>query len=334
MGEILREVGMIARCFESMANIEFKEYALSKNQYIYLVRICENPGIIQERVAELLKVDRSTASRAIEKLKNARFIKKKSHPDNKKNIMLYPTPLGNEVYIMLKNDEDYSTKVALNGFTNDEKENLLLLLRRIRQNIEPDWEMVKRGGRRLYTRANLKITRKGSPYGPRPDSKDDYEIVQYHDDYIKDLKRLSYEWLEKYVSVEPEDERLLNNPRETILDKGGCILFARLGNEIVGTISMIKMNTRTYELAKLAVTETHQGHNIGRDLIASSIQFAIDRQADKIILYTNHVLKPAIHLYEHFGFKEITLENNKYLEADIKMELNLIAGQEGAAYGY
>ena len=42
------------------------------------------------------------------------------------------------------------------------------------------------------------------------------DIVQYQDEYYDDLRRLSYEWLEKYVSVEPEDERILNNPKEAI----------------------------------------------------------------------------------------------------------------------
>ena len=40
------------------------------------------------------------------------------------------------------------------------------------------------------------------------------KIVEYEERYRDDFKRLSYEWLEKYVSVEPEDEKILNNPKE------------------------------------------------------------------------------------------------------------------------
>ena len=58
MAEILREIGMIARALDSIANIEFKEYDLTRGQYLYLIRICENPGIIQEKLAEMIKVDR------------------------------------------------------------------------------------------------------------------------------------------------------------------------------------------------------------------------------------------------------------------------------------
>ena len=49
MTEILRDLGKIARALDSIANIEFKEFSLTRGQYLYLVRIYENPGIIQEK---------------------------------------------------------------------------------------------------------------------------------------------------------------------------------------------------------------------------------------------------------------------------------------------
>jgi ribosomal protein S18 acetylase RimI-like enzyme len=38
---------------------------------------------------------------------------------------------------------------------------------------------------------------------------------------------------------------------------------------------------------------------------------------------TNHKLVSAIRLYEKFGFRHIPLINNKYLESDLKMVLEL-----------
>lgn len=150
MKQILREVGMITRCFESISNIEFKELNLSKGQYIYLVRICENPGIIQERVAEMLKVDRTTASRSIKKLVSDGFVKKQSDDHNKKILKLYPTEKGENIYLFLRKEEEYSCEIALNKFSQKEKEIILKLLQKIRKNIEPDWELVKKGIKRNY----------------------------------------------------------------------------------------------------------------------------------------------------------------------------------------
>lgn len=77
MKELLREIGMIVRSLDSISNIEFKECELTKGQYLYLIRICENPGVIQEKVAEMIKVDRTTAARAIKKMEMQGFIEKK-----------------------------------------------------------------------------------------------------------------------------------------------------------------------------------------------------------------------------------------------------------------
>jgi len=150
MSNILREVGAIARCFESISNIEFKPYGLSKNQYIYLVRICENPGIIQEEIVYMVKVDRSTASRAIDKLEQGGLIRKEQESDNRKNKALYPTEKGKEMYAFLRKEDDYSNAAAVKGLSAEEEETLLRLLQKVRANVEPDWEKVKNGGTREY----------------------------------------------------------------------------------------------------------------------------------------------------------------------------------------
>ncbi len=108
------------------------------------------------------------------------------------------------------------------------------------------------------------------------------EILNYEDKYHKNFKDLSYEWLEKYVSVEPEDEKILNNPREIILDRGGYIYLAKYKDEIVGTISLIKIDTTSFELAKLAVTENYKSLGIGSHLMEKVITTAKKSGAKKL----------------------------------------------------
>ncbi|KGR77416.1 MarR family winged helix-turn-helix transcriptional regulator [Ureibacillus manganicus] len=150
MQDILREIGMIARALDSISNIEFKEFELTKGQYLYLVRICENPGIIQEKLAEMIKVDRTTAARAIKKLEMSGFIHKKDDEQNKKIKKLFPTEKGKNIYPFIKRENDYSNSVALKGFSESEAEVILQLLLRVRKNVEVDWEFVKKGNKRIY----------------------------------------------------------------------------------------------------------------------------------------------------------------------------------------
>ncbi|MEF3306864.1 MarR family winged helix-turn-helix transcriptional regulator [Paenibacillus sp. GYB003] len=150
MKDILREIGMIARALDSISNIEFKEYDLTKGQYLYLVRICENPGIIQEKLAEMIKVDRTTAARAVQKLEMNGFIEKKDDEHNKKINKLFPTEKGKTVYPFIKRENDHSNRAALAGFSEREAETLSHLLHRVRKNVEVDWEFVKKGNKRHY----------------------------------------------------------------------------------------------------------------------------------------------------------------------------------------
>ncbi len=149
------------------------------------------------------------------------------------------------------------------------------------------------------------------------------KIVEWDEKYHCNFINLSIEWLEKYVSVEDADLKILNDPHGQILDNGGNIFFAISGTDVVGTVAMIKIDENAFELAKLAVTEQFKGYKIGNQLMEACIHYAKNKNACKIILYTNQKLIPAIHLYKKYGFNEVPLVNNKYLESDMKMELSL-----------
>ena len=149
------------------------------------------------------------------------------------------------------------------------------------------------------------------------------EIIPFSIEHKEAIKTLNLEWLQKYFKVEPKDELVLSNPVEEIINKGGKIYYARYDKEIIGTVSLIKMSATTFELSKMAITENVQGLGIGRQLIAFCIEEAKKMGIQKLILYSSRQLKPALHLYESFGFKEIPVESGVYERADIKMELLL-----------
>lgn len=149
------------------------------------------------------------------------------------------------------------------------------------------------------------------------------EIIQYEEKYLSDFKRLSYEWLDQYTLLEPEDERILSNPEKVILNKGGYVYFAKYGGEIIGTVSLIKVDDTTFELAKLAVTQKYRGMGIGRKLIERCLITARQDHIKKMILFTHHKLFSAIALYKKFNFKEVYHSKGKYIKSDLKMELDL-----------
>lgn len=148
-------------------------------------------------------------------------------------------------------------------------------------------------------------------------------ISSYEDRFAADFKRLNYLWLQKFFVPEEEDEIMLSNPKSKIIDKDGFIFFALKEDEVVGTCALIKMEEDVYELSKMAVLEQFQGRQIGQQLLTYCINEARAKGAHKIILYSNTALKPAIHLYKKYGFKEVELKDSVFERANIQMELVL-----------
>ena len=149
-------------------------------------------------------------------------------------------------------------------------------------------------------------------------------IIPFTEENKTFVKSLNCEWLQKYFVVEPNDEVQLSNPQTEIIDKGGLIFYASYNNQIVGTYTLIKINTREYELAKMAVTAQFKGRGIGKLMMEHSIKEASKLEAKILSLYSNTLLEPAIQLYRTYGFVEVALPADVHYErANIKMQKKL-----------
>ena len=149
------------------------------------------------------------------------------------------------------------------------------------------------------------------------------DIIPFDLQYSNRFYDLNVEWLEKYFYVEPYDKKVLSNPQEYIIDNGGYVFFAKLNDEVVGTVALINQST-FFELSKMAVSPRYQGLKIGQQLMNYCIDFAKQQDWKSITLYSHRSLGPAINLYKKVGFVEVELEKDSHYErSDIKMKLEL-----------
>jgi len=151
----------------------------------------------------------------------------------------------------------------------------------------------------------------------------DIQIVSFDPKYATDFYDLNIEWLDKYFYVEDHDAEVLKNPTSHILDNDGYIFFVVYQDIVIGTVALIN-EKECYELSKMAISPKYQGFKIGQLLMDYCIGFSKKQGWEKIMLYSNRKLKPAINLYQKVGFIEVQLEKDTYYErADIKMILRL-----------
>ena len=149
-------------------------------------------------------------------------------------------------------------------------------------------------------------------------------IIDYRDSHHEDFRRLNLEWLEKYNLAETHDLEILDDPKGTILDRGGVIYMALAHGEVVGSAALIPEELPgVYELAKMAVTPEWQGRGISKLLIEKCLDTARKWNAKKVTLFSNSQLLTAIGLYTKYGFQHISNENSPYVTADVRMELVL-----------
>lgn len=146
-------------------------------------------------------------------------------------------------------------------------------------------------------------------------------IVPFDPRYADDFARLNYQWIEEYFGVEDHDRKVLDDPRREVIDRGGEIFFALIGERVVGTAAMIAAGD-DFELAKMAVEPEFRGRGIGDLLLKAAIGFARRSGNRRIWLLSNSRLAAALALYRKHGFVDIPVGNDSpYSRTDVRMEL-------------
>ncbi len=138
--------------------------------------------------------------------------------------------------------------------------------------------------------------------------------------------RLNEAWIVKYFVLEAKDREVLGDPVKYIMNPGGEIIFATIGEEIVGCCALMPTAPGEYEVAKMAVAETLRGRGIGRKILDAVIAEAKRIGAKRLYLETSSKLPSATHLYESVGFRHLPAERLKpslYARADVFMEMFL-----------
>lgn len=146
------------------------------------------------------------------------------------------------------------------------------------------------------------------------------EIIEYNSRYREDFIQFNTDWIiDNFGSLEPGDLETFEKIDEE-LAAGAMIYFAVEGETPLATCMVRPMGGTTWEICKLG-SNKHKNHKgCGSAVFGAAVQWAIDHGAKRLFIVTNSKLKPAIHIYKKFGFKEIKLDDYEYVQGDIAFE--------------
>jgi len=142
-----RFISYIYRGGQTFIGKELEEYGIGSGQYVYLLALYKKDGIIQDTLADLLKTDKATVARSLKKLEEEGYITRCRSVSDRRAFEIYLTDKGRQLRPVLIDILNQWMEVLLKDFTAEEKDHLLILLKKMFSNICLEHEMTTEGRR-------------------------------------------------------------------------------------------------------------------------------------------------------------------------------------------
>lgn len=146
------------------------------------------------------------------------------------------------------------------------------------------------------------------------------KIIPYDSKYKDKFVEYNTDWIvDNFGFLEKEDKETFENI-EYDIQNGAMIYFAVENDEVLATCMTKPMENGTWEICKLASNKHRSHKGCGSAVFEAAMEWAVNHGATRLFMLSNSKLKPALHIYEKFGFKEIKLDNYEYIRGDIAFE--------------
>lgn len=113
---------------------ELAEIGLNSSQHFFVIKICEEPGITQDKLQALVYLNPSNITRGIAQLAKKGFVTKETNSRDKRTSCLYPTEKAKACYQKIKTIQKNWLKILTENFTDEESALLCTLVERTAQN--------------------------------------------------------------------------------------------------------------------------------------------------------------------------------------------------------
>lgn len=128
-------ISLIHRQANAFFTKEFSKFGFGSGQYMFMIHLYKNDGISQEKLSELLNIDKGTTAKAVKKLEELGFVTRSKDSSDKRINRIYLTSkainIRNEFFSVLTKWETILT----NELNPEEISASLSILNKISNNI-------------------------------------------------------------------------------------------------------------------------------------------------------------------------------------------------------
>lgn len=145
-------------------------------------------------------------------------------------------------------------------------------------------------------------------------------VIPFEEKYRQSFIDFNTDWIiSNFGFLEDHDKEAFEKIDEKI--KAGAMIFFAVENDIaLATCMAMPVEGTTWELCKMGSNKNIPHKGAGSAVFEASMNWALAHGAERIVILSNSKLKPALHIYEKYGFKEIKLDDYEYVRGDIAFE--------------
>jgi DNA-binding MarR family transcriptional regulator len=131
MEMLMRFIDRTTRCATMYRSEKFESVGLNGCQHTYILNICREPGISQERLASRIYVNRSSVTRQLAILEQNGFIERRASETDKRVMEVFPTQKAFDVYPRVREVLAEWNAGLLEQFTPEERKLLSSMMERV-----------------------------------------------------------------------------------------------------------------------------------------------------------------------------------------------------------
>lgn len=131
MNPLMKSINQTTRCGILFRDKVFKDIGLKDHQHAYIIHICSQPGITQEKLAFLINVNKSNVARQLSILEKNGLISRQYASDNRKQLCVFPTEKCTALFPIVKEQLKKWQDLILEDFSPQDKELVMSMMTRI-----------------------------------------------------------------------------------------------------------------------------------------------------------------------------------------------------------
>lgn len=131
---ILKWFSITDRHIKKYLDLHLAPYGINSSQHLYILKICDQPGITQERLIEDYYIHPSNVTRALNTLEEKGYVRRESCEEDKRKWKLYPMDKAWDLQKEIIRVKKEAEAELLKGFTAQEQKDFSELLKKAGKN--------------------------------------------------------------------------------------------------------------------------------------------------------------------------------------------------------